>query len=68
MKQYTVWMDVTETWKIAFKAKDLDDAKQIIEQLNSDKLDPDNVTDYDEKNKGLEKFYDVGTLEEWEVN
>ena len=67
-KTYTVWMDVTETWKVSFEAKDLDEAKQIVQQLNEDRLDPDVVTEYFENNKGIEKHYALDTLEEWEVN
>lgn len=66
MKDYTVWMDVTETWKVSFKAKDLDEAKQIVQQLNEDRLDPDAVTEYFERNKGIEKHYALDTLEEFD--
>ena len=66
MKDYTVWMDVTETWKVSFKANNLDEAKQIVQQLNDDRLNTDDVPDYDERNKGLEKHYALDTLEEFD--
>lgn len=68
MKDYTVWMDVTETWKVSFRAKDLDEAKEIVEQLNNDDTSPDAVTDYYERNKGLEKHYALDTLEEFDFS
>lgn len=66
MKDYTVWMDVTETWKVSFKANDLDEAKRIVQQLNTGEINSDEVTDYDERNKGLESEYAVDTLEEFD--
>lgn len=64
MKRYTVWLDVTETWKAYFEAEDLEQAKQIVQQLNTFELDVDDVPSYFEKNKGIEKQYAVETLEE----
>lgn len=64
MKRYTVWMDVTETWKTYFEANDLEHAKQILRQLNSFEIDVTDVPEYFEKNKGIEKQYALDTLEE----
>jgi len=68
MKRYTVWMDVTETFKVYFEAKDLEDAKRIVQELNTSDLDVDDVHEYFKKNKGIEKEYAVDTLEELEEN
>lgn len=64
MKRYTVWMDVTETWKVYFEANDLEHAKQLLQQLNTYEIDVDDVPEYFEKNKGIEKQYALDTLEE----
>lgn len=66
MKDYTAWMNVTEEWKVSFQANNLEEAKEILRKLNNDELDPDDVPEYFEKNKGIEKEYVVDTLEEWD--
>jgi hypothetical protein len=64
MKRYSVWMDVTETWKVYFEAQDLEQAKQILRDLETGEVDTEDVPEYFEKNKGIEKHYALDTLEE----
>ncbi len=69
MKRYSVWMDVTETWKVYFEAEGLEQAKQIISDLEHGDIEADSVRGYFEKNKGIESAYALDTLEEeGEVN
>jgi len=68
MKRYTVWMNVTEVWKIGFDAENLEQAKQIISDLEHGDIETDSVRGYFEKNKGIESEYALDTLEEWDVN
>lgn len=64
MPRYSVWRETTETDKIYFEAKDLDDAKRIIQELNNYDLDLDDVEGLFIKNKNTFQEIEVSTLEQ----
>ena len=64
MKRYTVWMDVTETWKIWFDAENMDEALKIIKDLEHGDIESDDIEGYGDVNKGIESTYALDTLEE----
>ena len=66
MKDYTVWMNVTEVWKVWFKAENMEQAKEIIAKLETGDIDPDDIENYRGVNKGIDTEYALDTLEEFD--
>jgi hypothetical protein len=66
-KQYTVWYNVIETWKVSFEAESMDEAERFVTLVAEGDESVEWLHEAHngwEKNKGIDLEFDLASLEE----
>lgn len=65
-QRYTFWFNVEEAWKASFLADSLEDAEEMLEELQADDYESFEAffgDGYWDKNKGIDVSIDTNSLE-----
>ena len=62
-QRFEFWYNTEEAWKASFVADSLEEAEQLLEQLENGDIDITDLEGYWEKNKGIEFAVDTNSLE-----
>ena len=68
MGKYAVWYDQTDTYKLWLEADSLEQAKALLQRVNTGELGVEDLPEFDSKLKGVEIQVAIDTLEELEEN
>jgi len=64
MGKYVVWYDQTDTYKLWLEADSLEQAKALLQRVNTGELGVEDLPEFDSKLKGVEIQVAIETLEE----
>ena len=62
MKQYTAWMSQTDTYKVYFKANNLEHAKELLGKVNEGDISFEELPEHFDKLKSVEVEFALDTL------
>lgn len=63
MKEFTVWMSQTDTYKIFFEAETIQQAKELLEKVNEGEISFEELPNVTDKLKNVEIEVAIDTLD-----
>lgn len=64
MKNYVVWIDETDTYKMFFQAENIEQAKELLAKVVSGEIDTTDLPEMDKVGKNYELGVAMETLQE----
>lgn len=64
MRLYSIWFSETDTYKMFFQAKNLEEAQKLINKIRSGEINTTDLPEMEKVGKSFEEDYVMESLEE----